>query len=131
MSTPRLDNKGFVVYDRTAEKIVGSFEVDAAPAVNIINVRGNGFVATVGAAGRYVITLNNAAYRLVSGWVCCECTSGVAALDYTGQLGAFTAGAGGVANAIVRTIDGGVETDIPVTDRVHFELTVYGNPIDA
>lgn len=128
MSTPRLDQKGFINHDGTTEKIVGSFEVDAAPAVNIINILGKGFTVAVTAAGRYTITLTNAAYRLVSGTVMVD-TVGAAAIDLYSQLGTFTPGA--APTAIVRTLNTGVETDILVNDRLYFELTVYGNPVDA
>lgn len=128
MSTPRLDQKGFVNHNETTEKIIGSFEVDAAPAVNCINLRGNGFTAAVTAAGRYTVTLTNAATRCINGYAVCEIISG-AAVDLIGQLGAFTGGA--APTQVIRCMAAAVETDLPVTDRVHFELTVYGNPIDA
>ena len=129
MSTPRLDQKGFVHRDGTLEKIVGSFEVDAAPATALTNLRGNGYTGAVTAAGRYTLTLTDAASRLVSGSATCEITSG--AVDMYAQLGTFTPGATGAATVVIRCMTGAAETDLPVGDRVHFELTVYGNPIDA
>ena len=127
MSTPRLDKRGFTNHNPTTEKIVGSFEVDAAPATALANIRGVGFTGAVTAAGRYTLTLDNAAYRLVSGSATCEITSG--AVDMYAQLGTFTGGA--APTVVIRCMTAAVETDLPVGDRVHFELTVYGNPVDA
>jgi len=132
MSTPRGDPKGFLCREPKCEKIIGSFETDAVPATAIVNPRGTGWVATVVGAvnGRFLITLTDAAYRLISGIAGMQVTTG-AAVDMYAQTGTFTPGVTGAATVILRTFAGGAEADPAVGDRVHFELTVYGNPVDA
>lgn len=132
MSTPRLDQKGFIQRDGRLEKIVGSFACDAVPSVNCINPLGSGWTATVVAAtaGTYDVTLTDAAYRIVHAEAYMQIIT-AANIDMYAQVESTTAGATGAASIRIQCMTAAVETDVPVTDRVCFEITVYGNPVDA
>ena len=131
MSTPRLDQKGFIHQDGRLEKIVGSFAMDAVPSVAAVNLLGTGYtVGIVAGNGTYNIILTDAAYRIVNARACIQ-TISAANIDMYAQLTSVTAGIGGVAAVQVKCMTGAVETDLPVLDRIHFELTVYGVSVDA
>mgnify|MGYP006909287027 CR=1 FL=1 len=129
MSNPRGDRKGFLCREPKAEKIIGSFTTDAVPATAITFPRGTGWTATVVGAvnGRFLVTLARPAYRMISCFTGMEATTGVG-VDMYAQAGDFTPGV--APTFIIRTVAGGAEADPAVGDRVHFELTVYGDPVD-
>jgi len=131
MSTPRLDQKGFIHQQGTLEKIVGSFAMDAVPSVAAVNLLGTGYtVAIVAGNGTYDIVLDDAAFRIISARACIQ-TISAANIDMYAQVESVTGGIGGTAAVRVKCMTGAVETDLPVTDRIHFELTVYGVSVDA
>lgn len=129
MSTPRLDQKGFFTRDGHLEKVYGSFEDDGAG--NIIAVVGKGFTATTTGAGTglYDVVFDDDTRRLVNASATLEQIA--AAVDMIPQLGAFTAGVGGVASVRIRTKTAGANAGMAATDRLHFEFTIYGNALDA
>ncbi len=131
MSTPRLDQKGFIHQDGILEKIVGSFSMDAVPSVAAVNLLGNGYtVAIVAGNGTYDIILDDASPRIITARACIQIITG-AAVDMYAQVESVTGGVTGAAAVRVKCMTGNVETDLPATDRIHFELTVYGVSIDA
>jgi hypothetical protein len=105
---------------------MGRFTVDAAPAVNCVDLHGRGYTAAVTAAGRYTVTFAHPAYDLI----CCNATVMVAAgnTDTEAQLGAFTAGA--VPTLVLRNMTAGAETDLLVGDYMMFEATLYAEAMD-
>ena len=131
MSTPRLNQKGFVHQDGRLEKIVGSFAMDAVPSVAAVNLLGNGYtVAIVAGNGTYDIVLDDAAFRIVSVRGGIQAISG-AVVDMYLQTSLATAGIGGAAAVRVKCMTGNTETDLAVLDRIHFEITAYGSTVDA
>jgi len=108
---------------------MGRFTVDAAPAVNCVDLHGRGYTAAVTAAGRYTITFTDA----VSDLITANATVMVALgnTDMEAQLGAFTAGGTGTATLVLRAMTAAVETDIAVGDYMMFEAVVYSEALDA
>ncbi len=131
MSTPRLDQKGFIHQDGQLEKIVGSFAMDAVPSAAAVAPLGTGYtVAIVVGNGTYNIVLDDAALRILNARACIQ-TISAANIDMYAQVESVTGGIGGAATVQVKCMTGNAETDLPVTDRIHFELTVYGVALDA
>ncbi len=126
MSTPRGNPLGFAHRLPNPVRVMGSFTLDAVPAVD--DVQGSGFTVARTAAGRYTVTFNDAAAVMYCGRCSYQEAAGAGAVDMFGQLGAFTAGA--APTLVLRTMTAAVETDVPVGDRVYFEAVLYGENLD-
>ncbi len=127
---PRNNPVGFWHYERATGlvKVVGRFTVDAVPDIDV--VQGHGFGVTRTGAGDYLVTFADGFVRLVGGQVTTEVTSG-AAVDLSGQIGAFTPGAAGACTLQLLTKAAAVNTEVPANDAVHFEATLYAESLEG
>ena len=130
MTYPRGNLEGFYHRERTPVRIMGRFTVDAAPAVNCVDLHGRGYTAAVTAVGRYTITFTDAVYSLITANATAMVVS-AGSTDTEAQLGAFTPGGTGAATLVIRNMTAGAETDLLVDDYMCFEVVYYSEAMDA
>lgn len=129
MSDPRNNPHGFYHKERNITKVTGRWSITGGVgAVDVVT--GHGFTVARSGAGDYLVTFTDAFSELICAHAQVAAISG-AAVDMYGQLGAFTPGAAGACTLQIRTKTGAVSTDPAATDSVHFEATLYGEPLDA
>lgn len=128
MSTPRENPHGFYHEERNLTKIVGRWNITGgAGAVDVVT--GQGFAITRTGIGDYLVTFTDAFSELLCAHTSMATISG-AAVDMYSQLGVWTPGAAGIATLQIRTKTIAAVTNPAATDSVHFEATMYGEPLD-
>ena len=126
-SLQRYD-KGFRTPEKNPSKILGRFSQNGVPGVTIID--GTGFTVAYTGVGTYTISTVSTDYTdLISCTALVEAAA--AGVDMNVNISAITSAIGAVTTVELTSLTGGVATEVPNNDEIHFELNLVSSGLDV